>query len=77
MFLISGYPCNAQVEDTIPEGGFSPPKGSSGKSFPDTSTTIPVSRATEAQGSDHVPGLFFKLLLPSNPESVLPSGVPI
>lgn len=66
MFLILGYLCNAQTDTT---DGLSPAKGA---------PTTPAHRlASETHESDHFSGLFFKSLLPSNPESVLPSGVHI
>lgn len=76
MLLISGYLCNAQEEGTsaVPptKAVYSPPKGHG--TFPENPTPSPE---VGTHQRDPVPGLFFKLLLPSNPEPVLPSGVQV
>lgn len=64
MFLILGYLCNAEGEETT---DFSPLK--------ELDTPSPPSALPP--WDDYAPGLFFRLLLPSNRESDLPSGVHI
>lgn len=72
MFLILGYLCNAQSDETE---SLPTMTGTFGNTITGIPLTTPTARDGDNYGlhkSDHVPGLCFKLLLPSNPESVLP-----